>query len=51
MSLLHIPNEKGRSKKEKKNRKKINFQLRHFDPNVKLFFKVMSSKALDNILV
>ena len=51
MSLLHIPNEKGGSKKEKNTEKKINFQLRQFDHNVNLFFKVMSSKALDNILV
>ena len=36
---------------KKKNSKKINFQLRHFDNNVDLFFKVMSNKAFDNILV
>ena len=51
MSLLQeILNSQDQTIK-KKHRKKINFQFRHFDHNVNLFFKVMSSKALDNILV
>ena len=49
MQARKSPTVKGKQKK--KYRKKINFQLRHFDHNVNLFFKVMSSKALDNILV
>ena len=48
---MKSPTVKAKLVKKKKHRKKINFQLRHFDHNVNLFFKVMSSKALDNILV
>ena len=51
MSLLQeVPNSQGQTSK-KTERKSTSMQLRHFDDHVNLFFKVMSSKALDNILV
>ena len=51
MSLLQARKSPTVKAKLEKTQKKINFQLRHFDHHVNLFFKVMSSKALDNILV
>ena len=48
--LQEIPNSQGQTSNKNTERKSTS-NLDTLDHNVNLFFKVMSSKALDNILV
>ena len=43
--LQQIPNSQGQTSNKNTERKSTSNLIRHFDHNVNLFFKVMSSKA------